>query len=158
MTYTFTTHGLNMIYIFKQLGNIKRMLFLGMWKLYKNRICVHKWSFYWHRATLIHFHIVCGYFCATMAKFSICDRDHMAYAKPEIFTSLPFTEKVPIPDIEDTTRDHSESRGSNTMWLGWADEQRKGKRWTAMATTSSTLSSPSNCQREKWVLTIPANK
>jgi hypothetical protein len=50
-----------------------------------------------------------------MAKFSICDRDHMAYAKPEIFTSLPFTEKVPIPDIEDTTRDHSESRGSNTM-------------------------------------------
>ena len=34
---------------------------------------------------------------------------------PEIFTSLPFTENVPIPDIQDTTRDHSEFRGSNTM-------------------------------------------
>lgn len=51
-----------------------------------------KIMFYWSIATVIKLCIVYGFFHATMAESSICNRNGMA-AKPKIFTIWPFIEK-----------------------------------------------------------------
>lgn len=51
---------------------------------------------YWNTAALTPFHIVCGYFHATMAELSICDRDHVAH-KAENIPSGPSQKRFSGP-------------------------------------------------------------
>lgn len=55
-------------------------------------------KFYWHRATFVGLHIVCGCFCSTTAELRSSDRD--LYGPQKLLTVWPYTENACPPVVE----------------------------------------------------------
>lgn len=77
--FSYDTRAKVVYYILKYfILNIKiRLIFHGIWKYYEIQISLSIIKCYWNTAMLIHLHIICSCFHATMTKLNSCNRDHM---------------------------------------------------------------------------------